>query len=181
MAEFTVFIPVLPPTTNQAYRVGQGRFYMTAEGKSWKKGAQLAIQAANRQPEGFWRNKQLHVSLIFFDHSTITYDIDGRVKLALDAVADGLGFDDRYVLSMQIKKQSAIIPGVSVFVTDRIPTDPAAEGEISYICAACGRPAEAPLDLLDSGTTLWCDSCGGATIVDLETPRRRAERWQNNA
>ncbi len=55
MTEFSIFIPALPPTSNQAYRCGKGRFYMTDEGKAWKAGAQLAIQAANEQPEGFWK------------------------------------------------------------------------------------------------------------------------------
>ena len=124
MTEFTVFIGgPLPPTTNQAYRVGKGRFYMTEEGKAWKAGAQLLVQAANRQPEGFWRNKRLHVSLGFFDKTVFRFDIDGRIKLCLDAVADGLRFDDRYVVSMQIKKRAAAIPGVSIFVTDCIPYD----------------------------------------------------------
>jgi len=97
--------------------------YMTAEGKAWKAGAQLVVQAANRQPEGFWRNKHLHVSLIFFDKTVFYFDVDGRVKLTLDALADGLGFDDRYVLSMQIEKQASPIPGVSIFVTDHAQVD----------------------------------------------------------
>ena len=126
MTEFSVFIDSLPPTSNQAYKVGRlgkakGVLYMTEEGKAWKDGAQLAVQAANRQPEGFWKGRQLYVSLTFFGHSTLTYDIDGRVKLALDAVAAGLGFDDRYVFPLLLNKQKGVVPGVSVMVTDRIP------------------------------------------------------------
>lgn len=121
MANFTVFIPTLPPTSNEAYRCGQGRFYMTAEGKAWKAGAQLVVQAANRQPEGFWSGKQLYVSLTFFDKSTLTYDVDGRSKLALDAVSAGMGFDDKYVFPLLLDKKASTIRGVSVFVTDRIP------------------------------------------------------------
>ena len=120
--EFTVFIPTLPPTTNHAYTIavnkrGKAYTYMTAEGKAWKAGAQLKVQAANDQPEGFWKGKRLYVTLIFFDKSTLTYDVDGRVKLALDAVADGLGFDDRYVYPLLLDKRVGT-PGVSVLVLD---------------------------------------------------------------
>ena len=119
MAEFSIFIPgPLPPTTNEAYRIGKGRLYMTAEGKAWKKGAQLIVQAADSQQDGFWKGKRLSVKLVFFDKTVFRFDIDGRVKLCLDAVADGLGFDDRYVVSMRLDKQAAAIPGVSIFVTD---------------------------------------------------------------
>ena len=124
MTEFSVFIPTLPPTTNQAYRCGKGRFYMTEEGKAWKTAAQLLVQVADRQPEGFWRGKQLYVSLIFFDESVLMADVDGRAKLALDSVAAGLGFDDRYVFPLLLDKKKGIAPGVSVFVTDRIPHNP---------------------------------------------------------
>ena len=127
-SEFKVFIETLPPTSNHAYGVavnkrGKGYIYLTAEGKAWKTGAQLAVQAADCQPEGFWKGKQLFVSLTFCYKSTLIYDVDGRVKLTLDAVADGLGFDDRYVFPLLLNKGLFPVHGVSVFVTDRIPHD----------------------------------------------------------
>ncbi len=147
-SEFSVFIPTLPPTSNHAYgvavnRKGKGFIYLTAEGKAWKAGAQLAVQAANSQPEGFWKDKQLCVSLTFFGKSALTYDIDGRVKLTLDAVADGLGFDDRYVFPLFLDKKKTAVQGVAVLVTDRIPyvaqeAQPFAE-PLHYICVHCGE------------------------------------------
>jgi len=47
---------------------------------------------------------------------------------------------------------------------------------LSYLCAACGRPAHAAIDSIDSGTTLTCE-CGGKTVVDLDTPERRTARY----
>ena len=188
MTEFSVFIPgPLPPTTNQAYRCGKGRLYMTESGKLWKLGAQLMVQAANRQPEGFWKDKQLYVSLIFFDKSVLTADVDGRAKLALDAVAAGLDFDDRYVFPLLLDKKKGVVSGVSVLVTDRIPLDqenlPFTDVDplpLNYICAACGGIVETPPDLtlIDSGTTFLCSSCGHLTVIDLETPRQRRERYE---
>ena len=119
------FIPTLPPTSNHAYGVavnkrGKGYIYMTAAGKAWKAGAQLAVQAANNQPEGFWKGRQLYVSLTFIDKSVLMADVDGRAKLALDAVAQGLGLDDRYVFPLLLDKRAGDEPGVEVFVTDYI-------------------------------------------------------------
>ncbi len=47
---------------------------------------------------------------------------------------------------------------------------------LAYICAHCGCIAEVPMgavEPLDSGTTLTCDECGEATVVDLFTPAQR--------
>lgn len=125
-SEFRVFIDTLPPTSNHAYGVAVNKqarafIYMTAEGKAWKDGAQMVVQAANDKAEGFWKGKQLYVSLTFFDKSVLTYDVDGRSKLALDAVAAGLGFNDRYVFPLLLDKRPSNVQGVLVFVTDRIP------------------------------------------------------------
>ena len=49
---------------------------------------------------------------------------------------------------------------------------------ITYICAHCGDIAEASVEILDSGTTLTCNRCGKYTIVDLDTPEARAERYK---
>ena len=47
---------------------------------------------------------------------------------------------------------------------------------LAYLCAACGAPAYAAIDSIDSGTTLTCE-CGGKTVVDLDTPERRTARY----
>jgi DNA-directed RNA polymerase subunit RPC12/RpoP len=44
---------------------------------------------------------------------------------------------------------------------------------LAYICAACGGFGYAEIDSIDSGTTLTCDSCGGKTVIDLNTPEQR--------
>ncbi len=59
--------------------------------------------------------------MIFFDKSVLMADVDGRSKLALDSLAAGLGFDDRYVFPLLLDKKKGVVPGVSMFVTDRIP------------------------------------------------------------
>ena len=165
MSEFTVFIPTLPPTSNHAYGVavnkrGKGFIYMTAEGKAWKTGAQLAVQAADNQPEGFWKGKQLFVSLTFFYKSTLIHDIDGLVKLALDSVADGLGFDDRYVFPLLLNKKPSTVYGISVFVTDRIPHDVPAALQPPDVIGELGSPLADAVELLPFGDPLYFEEEG---------------------
>ena len=40
---------------------------------------------------------------------------------------------------------------------------------IAYPCACCGAPAYAAVDSIDTGTTLTCETCGGKSIVSVET------------
>lgn len=49
---------------------------------------------------------------------------------------------------------------------------------MAYLCAVCGGFAYVAIDSIDSGTTLTCGKCGGKTVIDLDTPERRAERYQ---
>ena len=54
---------------------------------------------------------------------------------------------------------------------------------LTFICAHCGDFAEVPsltVEVLDSGTTLTCDECGRATIVDLSTSEERAKLFQSH-
>jgi DNA-directed RNA polymerase subunit RPC12/RpoP len=55
------------------------------------------------------------------------------------------------------------------------------EAQTAYICGECGVFAYARIDSLDSGTTLTCGECGGKTIVDLDTPEKRSERYADVA
>lgn len=49
---------------------------------------------------------------------------------------------------------------------------------IPYLCAGCGAPATAPIGaVLDSGTVLHGCPCGAETVVDLDTPEKRAARY----
>ena len=52
---------------------------------------------------------------------------------------------------------------------------------MKYICAHCGTFAAVPEDveMLDSGTTLICDSCGEPTVVDLGTPAYRVKLFKD--
>jgi len=48
---------------------------------------------------------------------------------------------------------------------------------IAYICAHCGCIERTSIEILDSGTTLTCEQCGEATIVDLSKPKNRVGQF----
>jgi hypothetical protein len=41
--------------------------------------------------------------------------------------------------------------------------------DLAFICACCGAIGYCACESIDSGTTLTCDSCGGKTVVLLQT------------
>jgi len=99
---FSAFCPELPPTTNMAYKVGKGHLYKTADCKDWQEKAAFIVGAKHGQQFQEWKGKFLSCSLYFMDSSVLVSDIDGRVKPVLDCLSQKLGFDDRYILKMQL-------------------------------------------------------------------------------
>ena len=47
-----------------------------------------------------------------------------------------------------------------------------------FVCSACGRFGYQEITFIDSGTTLTCDSCDGKTVIDLDTPEARADKYK---
>jgi Holliday junction resolvase RusA-like endonuclease len=110
----------LPPTTNASYKTGQGRFYMTAEAKAWKLATSLLVKAARLAD---WRDvKELLVIVTFHMTRPAQRDVDGMVKLLLDAVADGLGFNDKRVASLFVSKEKAAADSTEIRVAEWKPT-----------------------------------------------------------
>ena len=105
MDSFEVWIPALPISTNCAYKIRRSRMYISAEGKHWAEKAALIIGAKHGRNPQEWRNKELRVSLVFFDNHPLCWDVDGRIKITLDTLASKLGFDDRYIMELDAKKQ----------------------------------------------------------------------------
>ncbi len=104
-------LPGLPPTTNMAYKVagrdGHGVMYKTTIAKEWQTIAGLVIGAGRIQPHQDWANCNIGVQFTFWCKNE-SRDIDGGVKLALDAVAIGLDFNDKQVTSLVVYKAKAM-------------------------------------------------------------------------
>jgi hypothetical protein len=94
----------LPPSLNVAYTVWQGRKNLTTEGREFKAQAALLIRnAAARAGFAVPPKTWLRVTL-YFIFPRNNRDGSNAVKLVEDAAATALGFDDRYVRSMEWHK-----------------------------------------------------------------------------
>ena len=96
----------LPPGVNNLYWniYGRGRV-LTTQARQWRDEMQLLVrQAAMRRGLAWHRTTRLAVEIEVSSPRLWTFDLDGRLKLALDALAAGLGVDDRYIVQLQARK-----------------------------------------------------------------------------
>jgi Holliday junction resolvase RusA-like endonuclease len=102
----SVYIDVRAPivSTNAAYRKTAHAFYMTAAGKAFKAAVQKAAQEAMR---GCFPMSGPIVVLLDFWFKTTANDIDGPVKLVLDALQGIVYLNDRQVVSLSVAKHKA--------------------------------------------------------------------------
>lgn len=114
---FEVWIPALPPTTNMAYRIGRGRMYISKEGKEWSEKAALIIGVKHGEDPHEWKGKDLQVTFTFYGPHPLRWDVDGRIKTTLDTLATKLGFDDRYVWEVHVRKEKGP-SGVSIILEE---------------------------------------------------------------
>ncbi len=47
---------------------------------------------------------------------------------------------------------------------------------LAYLCSSCGAFGYTDVDFIDSGTTFTCE-CGAKSVVDLDSPDARKERF----
>jgi Holliday junction resolvase RusA-like endonuclease len=90
----------LPPTTNHAYGVsnrgGKARMYKTTDAKAWQEMIGWQVIAQRTQPHQDWQGRAIRVMITLWSQDRRA-DIDGGIKLTLDAIAKGLGFNDKMV------------------------------------------------------------------------------------
>jgi Holliday junction resolvase RusA-like endonuclease len=93
----------LPPALNHAYTPTARGPRLTAGARAWQEGAALALRAAVRHPASD-RRARLVVRVTLTSPRPLSFDVDGRLKLILDALSTALGVDDRYVMSLAVTK-----------------------------------------------------------------------------
>lgn len=118
--KFEVWIPTLPPTTNTAYRISRSRMYISKEGNDWAEKAALVIGTKHSKDPYEWKGRDLQVSFTFYGIHPLRWDVDGRIKLALDTLAAKLGFDDRNVWQVYARKQKGP-EGVRIILEEYSP------------------------------------------------------------
>jgi Holliday junction resolvase RusA-like endonuclease len=113
---FEVFIEVLPPGINRTYAstvnptTGKSRIYKSGDARDWARQAALVIgsQAAlmDFEPDGEYN--------LYVEVHNSRMDIDAPLKLIQDTVTEKLGFDDRHIQEVEIKKIKSDKKGVLI-------------------------------------------------------------------
>ena len=110
MKTLRLTLPLPPSVNNQYVTVGRRRV-LSRDAKAFRKDAGVVID--RMLTEGTiseaWleslRGQPLACDLIFFFETPFKRDLDGGLKISLDAVCERLGLDDRYVVSLTLAKQ----------------------------------------------------------------------------
>jgi len=103
-------LPLPPGVNNQYVTVGRRRVLSKAA-QSFHRDAAKAIDQARRagavtpQAEAALRDALLGVYLTFYFETPHRRDLDGGLKIALDALGRALGFDDRAVVDLHLAKK----------------------------------------------------------------------------
>jgi crossover junction endodeoxyribonuclease RusA len=106
---FSLTLPV-PPSVNHQYTTVNGRRLLSAQGRSYKtlvsQQVLLALTSCS-QRNIFLRRLQegdLALSITFFFTSRLRRDVDGGLKIAQDALCEGLGINDNRIVETHLYK-----------------------------------------------------------------------------
>lgn len=106
----TVTLPV-PPSINHQYASVNGRRLLSSAGRAYKTYAgQQVWLAVAQSPAGLFSRDRLQsgplaLSIRFFFASPLRRDLDGGLKIAQDAVCEGLGLNDNRIIETHLYKQ----------------------------------------------------------------------------
>lgn len=104
-----ITLPV-PPSINHQYATVQGRRVLSAAGRTYKQhvGQQLWL-ALSRSPHKQTlthrlRSEPLALSIRFYFTSPLRRDVDGGLKIAQDALCEGIGLNDNRIVETHLYK-----------------------------------------------------------------------------
>ena len=107
---FRVTLPV-PPSINHQYATVNGRRLLSSAGRAYKTyvGRQVWLALA-QSPARFSLQDRLQsgplaLTIQFFFASALRRDLDGGLKIAQDAVCEGLGLNDNRIIETHLYKQ----------------------------------------------------------------------------
>ncbi|MBX3342899.1 MAG: RusA family crossover junction endodeoxyribonuclease [Nitrospira sp.] len=105
----TLTLPI-PPSVNHQYATVNGRRLLSAKGRTYKDfvGQQIVVALAQSPHRATLRQTlqqaSLSLSIHFFFASALRRDTDGGLKIAQDALCEGLGLNDNRVVETHLYK-----------------------------------------------------------------------------
>jgi Holliday junction resolvase RusA-like endonuclease len=110
----TILLYSLPPSLNHAYKnttmkTRTGKVYtgrrLTADAQAWRDAATLEMRsAANERGWEVPSKTPLSVEILYQMPTLYRADLDGMMKVLLDAMKDAIGVDDRYIVDLHPRK-----------------------------------------------------------------------------
>jgi crossover junction endodeoxyribonuclease RusA len=111
----------LPPSVNNQYVTVGNRRVLSAPARTFNSNVAKSIAALRASDQLPWdtaaslENASLSLTLTYYFESPRKRDLDGGLKITLDALARALGFDDRDVVDLHLaKKIDPLHPRVEV-------------------------------------------------------------------
>jgi crossover junction endodeoxyribonuclease RusA len=101
----------LPPGVNNQYVTAGRRRVLSKEAKAFRRDVAAIIRERFDRGaiDDTWldavRERPLACDLTFYFETPYKRDLDGGLKITLDAVGDQLGLDDRYIVSLTLEKR----------------------------------------------------------------------------
>jgi crossover junction endodeoxyribonuclease RusA len=142
-ATFQIVLPLPPGVNNQYVSVGRRRV-LSASAKSFNRDVAKLIAAERSSgrlstaTERALADELLGVYLVYFFQTPHRRDLDGGLKICLDALARSIGFDDRAVVDLHLsKKIDPLRPRVEVEI------ETISEWEFDQTYRYLGQPAPA--------------------------------------
>lgn len=105
----TLVLPV-PPSINHQYATVNGRRLLSAEGRAYKAMVgqhimmALAGQTDRQRLLDLLRAGELVLTIRFYFTSRLRRDVDGGLKIAQDALCQGLGINDNRIIETHLYK-----------------------------------------------------------------------------
>ncbi len=100
----------IPPSVNHQYATVNGRRLLSAGGRSYKalvgQHVMIALSRVSCRQTllAAFRNGELVLSIRFFFTSRLRRDVDGGLKIAQDALCQGLGLNDNRIVETHLYK-----------------------------------------------------------------------------
>ena len=110
MTTLRLSLPLPPGVNNQYVTVGKRRVLST-DAKAFRRNVAAIVRPMllDGRISDDWlaalREQPLAVDLVFYFETPFKRDLDGGLKITLDALGDLLGLDDRYVVSLTLEKR----------------------------------------------------------------------------
>lgn len=110
MRTLRISLPLPPSVNNQYVTVGKRRV-LSREAKAFRRSVAGIVRdrlTDGRIDDGWLgelRGQPLACDLVYYFETPYRRDLDGGLKITLDALCDTLGLDDRYVVSITLTKQ----------------------------------------------------------------------------